>query len=337
MPPLTSRVHVAPLTTLKVGGVAEHYVEVFTEADVAAVCVYADTNKVPLTVLGGGSNVLVADAGLNGVVMRMQITGVKYIETDEVIYATVGAGETLDAVVADTIAKGYWGLENLSHIPGSVGATPIQNVGAYGVETSDVLESVRVYDRVEQIYKVLQSADCQFSYRDSIFKQLPGRYVVTSVTYRLSRVPQPQVAYDGLRAAGLTDQAGLAEIRDIVIKIRAGKFPDWHVLGTAGSFFKNPIILEAEARALKTTYPNLPVYPYTTGLVKVSLGYILDKVCNLRGYRDGPVELFSKQALVLVAYEGATAEMIEDFATMVEKTVYELTGIIIEREVTQLA
>ena len=336
MPPLQKDIPLAPYTTLQVGGAAAYYVEVDTEADVAAISEYTKAEGVPLTILGGGSNVLVSDSGVSGVVMRMKLRGREYVPADDVVYATLAAGEEFDAVVAETVANGYWGLENLSHIPGLVGATPIQNVGAYGVEICDVVETVRVYDQEAGGFCSLTADECQFGYRDSLFKRQPGRYIVTAVTFRLRMISQPQLTYQGLQAAGLTDQSTLVDIREAIISIRAAKFPNWHAVGTAGSFFKNPIIPDAEAARLQSSYPDVPTYPAQAGYTKVSLGYVLDKVCGLCGYQVGPVGLFHKQALVLVVHEGATATMVDAFAKEVADRVREATGIVVEREVTGL-
>lgn len=334
MPPLATEVALAPLTTLQVGGPAEYLARVTSEAELQAVCCWARSQQLPVRVLGGGSNVLVSAAGVRGVVVLLEMRGQSYEEQGEQVFVTAAAGEELDAVVAETVARGYWGLENLSHIPGTVGATPVQNVGAYGVETSDVLLSLRAYDRTADSFTDIDAADCAFGYRDSRFKRADNALIITAVTYCLRSTPQPRVDYQGLQAAGLNSTSDVAEIRATVGQVRAGKFPDWRRVGTAGSFFKNPIVPDAVAAPLIQNYPALPTYPAGSGYTKVALGYVLDKVCGLRGYRVGAVELSPKQALVLVAYEGATAAAVDAFAIEVAAIVREKTGLVIEREVT---
>lgn len=334
MPPLATEVTLASLTTLQVGGPAEYLARVTSEAELQTVCRWARSKQLPVRVLGGGSNVLVSATGVRGVVVLLEMRGQSYEEQGEQVFVTAAAGEELDALVADTVARGYWGLENLSYIPGTVGATPVQNVGAYGVETSDVLVSLRAYDRTADSFIDIDAADCAFGYRDSRFKRADNALIITAVTYRLSSTPQPRVEYQGLQVAGLDSTSSLAEIRATVGQVRAGKFPDWRQVGTAGSFFKNPIVPDAVAAPLIQNYPELPTYQAEPGYTKVSLGYVLDKVCGLRGYRVGAVELSPKQALVLVAYEGATAAAVDAFAIEVAAIVREKTGLVIEREVT---
>jgi UDP-N-acetylmuramate dehydrogenase len=257
-------------------------------------------------------------------------------ETDTTVHLKVGAGEELDTMVASTVAAGWWGLENLSHIPGTVGAVPVQNVGAYGVEVAALIVSVTVYDLELKAVRELTPAQCQFSYRHSVFKEPAGKsLIIIAVTFALSRVPVPRLTYAELanRVAATGAVPTPALIRSEVIAIRAAKFPDWKTVGTAGSFFKNPIVPSPVVAQLRATYPELPCYPAAPGYEKCSLGFILDKVCGLRGYRVGHVRLYEQQALVLVAESGASAAEIDAFATLVAARVFEKTGITIEREV----
>lgn len=263
--------------------------------------------------------------------------GRAYSEQRDDVTLTCGAGEILDAVVADTVARNYWGLENLSAIPGTVGATPIQNVGAYGVEVSSLVTAVRAVhvDTLEE--KVFSTAACQFGYRDSFFKTSEGRaWVVVEVTVLLSKAPAPQLTYGAL--AELQSQTNLSssQVREKVVSIRAGKFPDWHIVGTAGSFFKNPIISRAQYEQLCEKYPELPGYPTPVGEVKVSLGWILDHVCHLRGYCQDGVCLYEQQALVLVNVAAKNANAIDVFADHIANRVADKTGISIEREVRKV-
>ncbi len=328
----------ASYTTLKTGGVATYVITVKTEDDVTAAVTFATAQGLPFLVLGGGSNVLVSDEGFHGVVIHMAISGRSYDRDDESgdVYARYGAGEVLDEVVAETVALGYWGLENLSHIPGTVGATPIQNVGAYGIEVGELISQVTVYDTETHTTAKLENDVCLFSYRDSIFKQHPRKYIVLSVTFRLSLSANPRIAYSDLQARLTEGLITQTRIRETIIDVRSHKFPDWHTVGTAGSFFKNPIISAAAHAALITQYPLVPSYDAPQGMKKVSLGYILDKVCGLKGYRRGNVRLFEGQALVLVAERGATTTEILAFARYVSDAVKEKTKIEIETEVTKI-
>lgn len=338
MPPISRRVSLAAHTTLQVGGEAEYFTTVTTTEALAAVVAWAKEQALPITILGGGSNVLVADAGVAGLVV--QIAGGRWYYEPTMtgqVRVRADAGVSFDTLVADTVARGYWGLENLSHIPGTVGATPVQNVGAYGAEMADVIESVTVFDLDTQIVEEWPAAACEFRYRHSCFKSTKrGRYVVMAVTLLLQTKPRPQLQYGALQELAAREVVTLAEIRATVIAIRAGKFPDWHRVGTAGSFFMNPSVPAAQAAALQEQYPELPTYPQADGTVKVSLGWLLDHACGLRGYRVGAVGLHDAQALVLVQYGGASAAEVDAFATTVADIVREKTGITITREVTAL-
>lgn len=336
MPSIKENVTLAPYTTFGIGGPAEHFVAVTSEAEL--LMVVTEAKGAEITVLGGGSNVLVNDTGVKGLVIKNEIKGITSVMQGDQVLVTAGAGEDWDKLVSHTVSEGWWGLENLSAIPGSVGATPIQNVGAYGVEVANFIESVRVFDLTTGTFKELSNDKCSFGYRDSFFKTDLGRkMIVTSVTYRLSLIPVPKLHYKDLASRfGDATNVSQAEIRDAVITIRASKFPDWKKIGTAGSFFKNPIISKDQFDLLITRYPDLPGYPEIDGRIKVSLGWILDNVCGLKGKREGNVGLYEKQALVLVNFGGATAEEIKNFAAKIRDEVLQKTQIEIEMEVREI-
>lgn len=353
---IEEHVPLAPYTTFGIGGPAEYFVMVASVDDLRAAIVWAKERDLPVTVLAGGSNVLVADAGVRGLVVHLALQGIASHEEDDAVLLIAGAGETFDAVVAHTVARGWWGLENLSCIPGSVGATPVQNVGAYGVEIADVLDSVEVYDTEDDAVSTFTSTMCAFGYRDSHFKHVDGkRYIITRVTYRLTRTPTPRLHYRDLadwerarREAGAQDVAPtLEEIRAAVCAIRSRKFPDWTRMGTAGSFFKNPTVDAATFARLRAQYPELPGHPATPagdapeeskeGAVKLSLGWIIEHVLGARGERAGAVGTYEGQALVLVNHGGATAAAVDAFADDLARRVRDALGIEIEREVTHVS
>jgi UDP-N-acetylmuramate dehydrogenase len=286
-------------------------------------------------VIGGGSNMLVADEGFAGVVVINRLRGIEYHELDGgMVELVCQSGEMFDEVVADTVAKGYWGLENLSAIPGTVGATPVQNVGAYGVEVAQLISKVEVYNLVTGERKIFSNDDCDFGYRESFFKKEVGKnYFITAVHFLLSKNTTPKIGYADLQKKFAGTAPTLAAVRDEVIAIRSQKFPDWKVFGTAGSFFKNPTIPRYEADLLREQYPELPQYEAGPGMVKISLGYVLDKLCGLKGYTRGNVGLYERQALVLVNHGGATAEEIKKFAMHIADLVYVKTKIVITPEV----
>ncbi|MFZ2253474.1 MAG: UDP-N-acetylmuramate dehydrogenase [Minisyncoccia bacterium] len=334
---IKQNIPLASYTTLGVGGQAEYFCEVGTEAELREAVAWAHENNHMVTVLGGGSNVLVRDEGVKGLVLRVCILGVIYQTLDdESVYVTVGAGVILDKLIHELVEKKLWGLENLSAIPGTVGAVPIQNVGAYGVEAAEVIIKVTVYDRETGTVHELDCATCAFGYRDSLFKKEGGkRYIILSVTFKVSTIANPKLAYKDLREIFEEGEVpDIARVRNAVCHIRAQKFPDYTVIGTAGSFFKNPIIAQGEFERLCKDFPELPGFPHGEGMIKISLGWILDKVCNLKGYSEGEVGLYEKQALVLFCAKGIAADDVVSFSEKIIEKVFQKTNIRIEREVT---
>ncbi len=335
---ILENIALAPYTTFKIGGPARFFCAVKSEDELVGSVKFAQTykkngsNGLPLLVLGGGSNMLISDDGFKGLVIKMEIKGVEI--SNELV--TASAGESWDDLVGRTVESDLYGLENLSAIPGTVGAASVQNIGAYGAEVAQCVESVRALDTKNMQFVVLASADCQFGYRDSIFKKERGRYIITGVTFKLVKKGVLRMDYKDVREYfdlrhNITPS--LVDLRKAIVEIRAGKLPDWSKWGTAGSFFKNPTVTAAQFAELRTKYPDLPGYPEDDGNVKVSLGWILDKVCDARGLTIGNVGTYGKQALVLVAQQGATSAEVLAFSIELMKRVKEKTGIVIEAEV----
>lgn len=333
---LRENVPLSQYTTLKVGGVADYVVEVGNVEEVKTALLLAreHTTVSPL-ILGGGSNVLFSDDGYRGLVIRVNIKEREYYMLDEdTCRLRLGAGEILDDVVEETCEKGLWGLENLSSIPGSVGATPVQNVGAYGVEVSSLITAVEAIHIKTFEEKIFSNDECSFLYRDSFFKSEAGKsWLITAVTFTLTKAPAPKLAYADLASLKEHIEVTPHIVREAVQHIRAGKFPDWNTVGTAGSFFKNPIIEAEHFERLQQEYPAIVGHAQENGMVKVSLGWILDKVCGLKGYCDETVCLYEKQALVLVTKPAATSRDIKNFTALIQKKVFETTNIKIETEV----
>lgn len=332
------QIPLAPRTTLGVGGDAEYFAEVETLDALEEVVAWARAHAYPITVLAGGSNVLIRDEGIQGLVVVPKFSDIEFRAEGNLVYVTAGSGLVLDELIQTLIDKELWGLENLSAIPGSVGAVPIQNVGAYGVEASQILDSVSVFNMETQEIEVLNTDECLFGYRDSVFKKPAGKkYIVISVTFRVSTEPSPNIEYkDVQKYFGDTKNPSLREIRDAITSIRSKKFPDWHTWGTAGSFFKNPIIPKTTFVNLQNTYADMPGYELPGEMVKVPLGWVLDHICGLRGYEKGKVGLYKNQALVLVCEKGIASHEVESFAQEVSDTILNKTGITVEREVTTL-
>jgi UDP-N-acetylmuramate dehydrogenase len=267
------------------------------------------------------------------------------------VLVRAGAGENWDDFVGWAVDNGYGGLENLSLIPGTLGAAPVQNIGAYGVEVGNLIESVEVFDMKENTFKNFTRKECSFSYRDSIFKKEKNRYVITSVLFKLEKDAKPDISYKDLKEYFnnnqepiINDQTNsnfqssitnpsIPEVRQAVIAIRTAKLPDLRKVGTAGSFFKNPILSKEKYLELKEKYSELPNFPEPDGRVKIPLAWIIDKVCGLKGKKYGKAGIHETQALVIVNQGGATYEDVEKVASEVERAVKEKTGIDIEREV----
>lgn len=332
---IQENIPLAPYTTFKVGGNARYFVVVQTLDELKAALEFARARGLQRFVLGGGSNVVIADAGFPGLVIKMELKGIERADAGDSVFVSAMAGESWDGLVAKTVEWGLWGIENLSWIPGTVGAAPVQNIGAYGTEVMNVIDAIHVIDLSTGQGRIMSNAECRFSYRDSIFKTAAGKdLVIVSVRFRLSTKRAPNLSYKDLKEyfAGKPAPTQL-EIRDAVIAIRKGKFPDINLIGTAGSFWKNPIVPSAVYERLRVEYPAMPSFPVDVARVKVPLAWILDNVCKLKGFTKGNVGLFERQPIVLVAKRGATFAEISAFEREVAAAVKAKTGIDIEREV----
>lgn len=335
---ILKNVPLAPLTTLGVGGSAEYFVEVHEREELKEVLTWARHDNVPITILGSGSNVLIFPEGVRGLIIRPHFKGVAYRTEDDHVLVTAGAGVELDELIEELTEKELWGLENLSAIPGTVGAVPIQNVGAYGVEAKDIVHAVTVYDIHSGETNIFTNAMCTFAYRDSLFKQRNKQYIILDVTFRVSKQGKPVLIYKDIQnyfASSLPPT--IRDMRTAVQTIRNKKFPDWKKIGTAGSFFKNPRITKERFDILHVAFPELPGHKNADGTMKISLGWVLDRACGLRGYTEGSVGLYTEQALVLVCTKHATGDEIKNFSEKVIRIVYEKINVDIEYEVTFLA
>lgn len=282
-------------------------------------------------ILGGGSNVLFT-RDFAGLVIRMAIRGIQVATGEAGDWIRVGAGENWDAFVRWSLAQGYHGLENLILIPGSVGAAPIQNIGAYGVEVAEFLESVRVWDANQQRFRDMAAGECDFAYRDSRFKREAGRFVVTGVCFHLPRAGEPRIDYAGIRdeLAAMGVESAPGTVGEAVERLRRRKLPQPSEMGNAGSFFQNPVVDTARAEALRSRFPELPAFAVDGGW-KLSAAWMIED-CGLRGWRDGPAGVSERHALVLVNHGGATGEQIWSLAERVREAVHRRFGIILTPE-----
>lgn len=284
-----------------------------------------------VTVLGGGSN-LILPPRLAGLVVQPAMQD-QHVESlvDDGVRMRVGAGVNWHALVMETARQGFWGIENLALIPGHCGAAPIQNIGAYGVELADVLEQVELMDISEGRRFTLSAEECQFGYRDSIFKrELCDRVVITAMTLRLSRRSQPHLGYGDL-ASRLDEVPTALDVAEAVCAVRREKLPDPRDLANAGSFFKNPLVSAATAQALLAEHPDMPNYPQADGRAKLAAGWMIDR-CGLKGWREGHFGVHDRQALVLVHHGGGSAEELLCFADKVALQVSARFGVELERE-----
>lgn len=338
---IEEHVPLATLTTFRIGGSARYVVSVTPEEITEAVA-FAESQQLPLFVLGAGSNVLVSDGPLEAVVVRIAPQHVfEYTDHGNSVICVASAGDMWDELVADSVQRGYSGLENLSLIPGTVGAAPVQNIGAYGVELADVLEWVEVFDVRAKKARRLDAAECQLGYRSSVFKTPQGkRYIVLRVAMKLQTNTRPNISYKDL--ASYFEKAGKqeptrAEVRAAVISIRRAKLPDPARVPNAGSFFKNPVVETQHAAELAVRFPGMQFFPATqaqsSGYVKTSAAWIIDHVCGLRGVIRGSVGTYETQPLVIVNRGNATARDVQDFSREIISAVKEKTGIILEPEV----
>jgi UDP-N-acetylmuramate dehydrogenase len=304
----------ADLTTLRVGGPADRLVRVGTEDELIDCVRDLDARGEPVLVLGGGSNVLVADAGFSGTVVKIETAGVQTdVSGCSGAIVTVAAGENWDDLVQRSVEEEWIGLEAMSGIPGLVGATPIQNVGAYGAEVANEIETVRTYDRGTGRMRTFAAADCGFTYRSSRFKIEPGRYVIVSVTFqfRLGSLSAPVRYAELARTLGVSlgDRVPAREIREAVLSIRRGKGmvldAEDRDTWSAGSFFTNPILDPDAAAALPEAAPR---YPQLDGTVKTSAAWLIEQAGFGKGYGEGPARLSTKHTLALTNRGGASAD-----------------------------
>ena len=290
---------------------------------------WAKNAGLPHRVLGGGSNV-VLPAQLPGLTLLMDIDFIKVLENrDSITRLRVGAGVNWDGFVRWALDQNYRGLENLALIPGTVGAAPIQNIGAYGVEVKEYIEAVEGYDYQTNQWVTLSKADCQFSYRHSVFKDEPNRFVITAVIFDLPKVWQPRVSYADLTSYfynRAVDSITAYEIFDAVCAIRAQKLPDPKVIGNVGSFFQNPVISNQQLLFLKEQFPRIVSYPESATHSKVAAGWLIDQ-CGFKGMQMGNVGVHDKQALVLTHRGGGNAGELLGLAGQIQKKVKETFGV----------
>lgn len=283
--------------------------------------------------IGGGSN-LIFTGNYDGLVLHSNINYITTVEEcDDYITLKVGSGVNWDKFVEYCVQNNYYGVENMSYIPGEVGASAIQNIGSYGVEVKEVITSVYTISVKELNERIFSNEECEYDYRDSIFKgKLKGKYIVTAVEYKLSKKKMFTLSYAPLKSyAESAEQLTLAEVRNIIIDIRKSKLPDPKVIGSVGSFFKNPVIPIEQYNDILAEYPNIPSYKVGDGLIKIPAGWLIENA-GLKGYRIGGAAVYEKQCLVIVNAKDASSADVVQLANHIVETVKSKYGVTIEPE-----
>jgi UDP-N-acetylmuramate dehydrogenase len=325
------------LNTFGIEARAKHFAEFSSVEKLKSILTLREYKNEKLLFIGGGSNLLFTSEIIEGLVLQNKIKGIELVEENEKeVYLKSGAGEVWHDLVLYTISKNWGGIENLSLIPGTVGAAPMQNIGAYGVEIKDVFESLEAYEIATGIVKTFSLEECDFGYRSSIFKhEAKGKFVIVSVTFKLSKQPTFNISYgainDTLKQMKVT-QLSVKAISDAVISIRQSKLPDPKEIGNAGSFFKNPEIPVSVFEKIKVDYPEIPSYPTVPGMTKVPAGWLIEQ-CGWKGKVVGHTGVHKNQALVLVNYGQAKGEEIKTLSIEIQKSVNVKFGIELEAEV----
>ncbi len=312
-----------------------HYWGTFDTVEELQILLHEATQKkLPVFLLGSGSNVLFT-SDYPGLILPAELRKWEVVEEDErSVLVRAGSGITWDELVSEWVTRGWSGAENLSGIPGTVGAVPIQNIGAYGVEAASIIERVEAFDLKKQEMHFFSNEDCHFGYRDSVFKhELKNTYAICYVTFRLSKVFNPVCHYAGIKER-ISDQASLTlpALRAIILAIRQDKLPDPAIWGNAGSFFMNPEISEDDFNRLKEKYPTLPGWPTGPGRYKISAAWCIEQA-GWKGKQAGRAGVFPNQPLVIINRGGASAAEIMNLAEQIQKNVYDLFGVELRREV----
>jgi UDP-N-acetylmuramate dehydrogenase len=331
---LQSSVSLKPFNTFGVDVRARLFAEAHSDADVREALAYSTQHGISLLVIGGGSNLLLS-GDIDALVLRMASRGIRLTHEDcggAIVEAE--AGEPWHAFVLDMLARGLSGLENLSLIPGTVGAAPMQNIGAYGVEIKDVFHSLVALDRLSGELREFSAQDCAFGYRDSVFKREVGRWLILRVRFKLNYAATLHLDYGPVRQR--LQEQGISEPTPIhvsraICAIRSEKLPDPALLGNAGSFFKNPLVSAQLAEQIKQQHPGVVAYPQADGQVKLAAGWLIEQA-GWKGFRDGDAGVHTLQSLVLVNYGAATGAQLLDLAQRIQADIQQRFGVSLEME-----
>ena len=333
---IQSNVSLKSYNTFGIDVSTRYLVEVDNDQEIQTLFQLPDIQSLPKLILGGDSNLLLTQ-DFNGLVIKINIKGIETVKEDQNhVWLRVGAGENWHEFVMYCVERGLGGIENLSLIPGTVGAAPMQNIGAYGVEIKDTFDRLEAVDISTGIKRVFTNADCRFGYRDSVFKnEVKGQYIISNVQFRLDKNPVLHLSYGDIQKT--LEQMSVKEltikaISEAVIKIRRSKLPDPAEIGNAGSFFKNPEIPASQYEILKSEYPDIPGYVINEEIVKVPAGWLIEQ-CGWKGKRFGTIGVHTRQALVLVNYSGGKGLEIKQLSEKIQASVEERFGIYLHTEV----
>ncbi len=328
-----------PYNTFGIDAMARYFVALNSTEQMAEFLRLSNYQKLEKFILGGGSNILLTK-NFEGVVLKNNIKGIHVVhEDDDVYHVRAGAGENWHQLVMHCIDHGYAGIENLSLIPGNVGASPMQNIGAYGVEIKDVFVALEALNMHTGEVETFHRCDCEFGYRESVFKrQLKGQYIITSVTLQLHKTPQFNTSYGAieqeLENMGVTELS-IRNISQAVINIRSSKLPDPNKIGNSGSFFKNPVVDANLFKKVQAAFPDVAAYPAGEGKMKIAAGWLIEQA-GWKGKTFNNYGVHKKQALVLVNYGGAAGKDIFQLSSDIRQSVAEKFGVTLEREVNIL-
>ncbi len=337
MPRIYQDISLKPYNTFGVEAKARYLASFSGEQELRDLLNDSQFGEMPVLLLGGGSNILFT-RDFEGLVLVNRIGGIEMLEEDDqYCVIKVGAGENWDELVDYCVNNGWGGLENLSYIPGSVGASPIQNIGAYGTEVKDTIQMVHTLNRDSLFPVAYNNHDCRFDYRNSIFKnRLKDKRIITHVTFKLSKKPQYNIHYGSLKeTVQEKGEINLQTIRDSVIEIRRSKLPEPEETGSAGSFFKNPVVGQKEFKKLQAAHPDIPSYTLAGKRHKIPAGWLIDRL-GWKGYREGDAGVHTRQALVLVNYGQAGGREIYQLSQRIGESVKSAFGIELEYEVNVL-
>jgi len=316
---------------------ARYFVEIDHADDLVELFMDTQWHSIDRLILGGGSNLLLTK-DFNGLVIRMNIRGIEHRISHNEVFVEAGAGEIWNEFVQYCVKWEFAGVENLSLIPGSVGASPIQNIGAYGVELKDVFDSCIAFEIATSTFKTFNKADCHFAYRESMFKQKPDQYIIVKVKFQLSLIANINTRYGAieqeLTLRGISSPT-IKDISDVVSHIRVSKLPDPSTIGNAGSFFKNPVITTEEFEPIKSNFSDIVNYPAGDGLVKLAAGWLIEQ-CGWKGKVVGHTGTWKNQALVLVNHGGATGPEVYELSSRIIESVRSKFGVTLQREVNIL-